>query len=576
MNSLLVFIFITFCLFSCNESFLQRYPKDQVSEEQYWNTANDLESYVNSFYPNAFDDGGLWTLTYGRDGGTDNMVLSNFPSDLAGSRVIPSGGGWSYSMIRRVNYFLENYNKIEESGISFDTYKQFVGEAHFFRAFYYFSLVKDFGDIPYYTNVLTMDSDEELYASRTPRQVVVENIIEDLDKAIEYMSSGPNREGTRLNKEIAQLFKSRVCLYEGTWEKYHQGSVFGVPNSKEDVFFEMAANSALDIIESGKYSIYNPGNSEDSYFNLFNQLDYSSNPEVMLWEKYSEKYGNERIHNHQNPLLTGGSTGFTKSLIDSYLCKDGLPIASSSLYSGDQSLIEVSQNRDPRLSQTIWITGQPIRIGPNGDVTRVFERSILQGQNACTTGYQTKKGAQIQEKFLVGGEWISTIGTIYFRFAEVLLNYAEAKAELGVLTQNDVDVSINKLRDRVGMPHLILEDIPIDPNWSFPELTPVINEIRRERRIELVAEGFRKDDLFRWRAHQLFIGKRPKGALFDEIIHPEVKVGEELFLDNDGYIDPYQINLPQGYEFNPERDYLNPISIKQLTLNENLEQNPGW
>src|SRR5690606_35199079 len=156
---------------------------------------------------------------------------TDFSQRLAGIRTVSSsGGGWSYGLIRQINYFLENYPKIEDN---FDSYKQYVGEGYLFRAYFYFNLVKKFGDVPLITKTLNIDSDE-LYNPRTPRQQVIDAIIEDLDKAIEYMKSGPTEGGTRFNKEIAQLFKSRVCLYEGTWEKYHNGTVFGVTNSKSD------------------------------------------------------------------------------------------------------------------------------------------------------------------------------------------------------------------------------------------------------------------------------------------------------------------------------------------------------
>ena len=160
------------------------------------------------------------------------------------------------------------------------------------------------------------------------------------------------------------------------------------------------------------------------------------------------------------------------------------------------------------------------------------------------------------------------------RYAEVLLNYAEARAELGLFNQGDADMTINQLRDRVNMPHLNIGAITIDPNWEFPSLSPLLNEIRRERRVELVCEVMRIDDLKRWRAHHLITGVQPITGKFA----PDYFDGAERpsYYTDDGFIAHYKGKIPNGYGFNPDRDYLFPIPYNQLTLNENLEQNPGW
>jgi hypothetical protein len=206
-----------------------------------------------------------------------------------------------------------------------------------------------------------------------------------------------------------------------------------------------------------------------------------------------------------------------------------------------------------------------------------YERSHLYatGEAKCPTAYQICKGALPDpDQYYTG--WVGVNPSIIFRYGEALLNFAEAKAELGTLTQGDIDKSIKLLRDRVGMPNLDLASIQNDPNWLFPSLSPVINEIRRERHIELAIEGYRWDDLARWRAHHIFVAKRPRGAIFEAALYPELTLGTDVFVDENGYIDPYQNSLPTGYQFDPGRDYLAPISTEQLTLNSNLVQNPGW
>ena len=190
-------------------------------------------------------------------------------------------------------------------------------------------------------------------------------------------------------------------------------------------------------------------------------------------------------------------------------------------------------------------------------------------QYNCPAGYANRKGYNPLKVYHIP-QYEETPGIIY-RYAEVLLNYAEAKAELGTITQADIDETIKKLRDRVGMPNMDIASITVDPAWDFQDLSPIINEIRRERRVELMAEFVRGLDLVRWAAmDELIVGKRPKGFVASQItVNPNP-------VDGDGFLDPYQIKLPDGYGFDVNRDYLNAIPKDQLLLNENLTQNPGW
>lgn len=568
----LCLLFITVLLFSaCNEDYLVRLPQDAISSEDYWKTTSDLELYVNQFYPSFPDMGGWSQGLYWSDTGTDNLINEIFDSRLGGTRIVPStGGGWSWGSIRSINIFFDNYKKCTDN---ITKYKQYLGEAHFFRAYFYFNMVRSFGDVPYFTKQLYPES-EELYAPKIPRNVVIDNIIADLDKAIEYMTSGPLNGGTQLNKEIAQLYKSRVCLYEGTWEKYQNGTPFGISDANPGKYLQLAADAALGVINSGKYSIYSTGKPKTDYEQLFIQNSYSGNTEVMLWRKYDLSLS--MYHNH-NRYPAG--RGVTRDLVYDYLCSDGLPRAVSSSYKGDNTLTSVLTNRDQRLNQTVFGVGDPLAITnyPNGNILRVFTFSSLgtSGENNCITGYQKKKGFRPDADQTENSEKGIT-GDIIFRYAEALLNYAEAKAEMGTLTQADVDKTINVLRNRVGMPPLMIGNIVNDPNWLFPGLSPVLNEVRRERRIELSMEGYRWDDLARWRAHGLFVGKRPKGIKFDPVMYPKLVPGTSVMLDVEGYVDHYIKQLPNGYQFKPDRDYLSPIPTQELTLNKNLTQNPGW
>ena len=311
------------------------------------------------------------------------------------------------------------------------------------------------------------------------------------------------------------------------------------------------------------------------YFNLFNQDDLSSNSEIIFWAKYRFELGTG--HNLQR--YTGITYPHpTKSLIDSYLCVNGHPISNSNgLYQGDDLPFDIYENRDPRLKQITLVKGDPRTIEGN-DTLVTFEKGTihLSGNLRSPTGFNFKKGLTPNNNS--GSQQVdftSNTAIIYFRYAEILLNYVEAKAELGTLTQSDVDLTINKIRDRVNMAHLNINNIVNDPNWDFPQLSPVMNEIRRERRNELACEGFRLNDILRWRAHHLISGQKPMGIKFDQSMYPELTPGVNIHLSN-GYVDPYAISLPNGWGFKPDRDYLLPLSKEELTLNTNLVQNPGW
>lgn len=558
----------TVILGACGEDFLDRKPLDAIAASQYWQTPVDLEMYVNQYYtvfPNETrtDDNLL-------DGNSDNLILATFNPRLAGTRSVPSsGGGWSWGNVRSVNYFIANYHRVTAN---FESTRQYIGEAYFFRAYFYFNLLRDFGDIPWVNKPLAGDA-EELYMPRTPRNVVMDSIVADLDKAIAYMKNKGEASASRLNSQVAQLFKARVCLFEGTWEKHHAGTPFGVAGSDGTKYLQLARDASKALIDSDLYDLYSEGSPDINYMRLFGLNDHSSNPEVMLWKKWDESLGLVRW----SPSVWGMGRGITKDMVDSYLCTDGLPISLSGSYEGDDNLAMVVKNRDPRLAQSIWVPGDPINIIGQSDTT-FFERADIHqtGSYLCTTGYQLKKHSNAWGEHLRQNYYQSQIGSIIFRYAEALLTYAEARAELGEITQADLDISINKLRDRVGMPHLDINNVPDDPDKPFPALSPLINEIRRERRVELAFEGLRLHDFLRWRAHESIVGKRPLGAKFVQADYPEMVVGTHVNVDENGYIDVYQKSLPSGFQFNPNRDYLNPIPIQEITLNPNNAQNPGW
>jgi len=594
---ILTVITLTAILTACNDNFLERAPLVSISDANYWKTANDLKIYANNFY----NQDGLLPRSQGAwfsqgpfgadaDNGSDTQIHVDYNRRMNGENTLPaSGGGWSsgdWTLLRDINYFMDHYSTVNDT---WDNVKQYVAEALFFRSIFYYNKLRSFGDVPWASSTVTMDS-ELLFSSRMPRNQVVDSIMHDLDLAVEYFPARGSGSWTgRVTKEAALALQARIALYEGTWERYHakKNTAFKVSGSDGTRFIQKAADAAGALIALGEANGYpaldNIGD-ENGYWLLFNQFDYSNHKEVLLWRKYSLAEG---LYTRWGSYTSnGGARGITKSLIDAYLCTDGKPIAVSPLYKGDADLKTLVTDRDPRLNQTIYVDdGKHLiwdRTPPSVFTTPTFEST---SENRSVTGYQNWKGHNPYDYAgsLNGGTY--TAGYIYFRYAETLLIYAEAKAELGTATQSDIDKTVNALRARVGMPGLNINDITTDPNWEFAGLSPLLQEIRRERKVELACEGMRVDDVFRWAAaDELIAGKRPLGAVKQQWDnYPEasalfIEAVSKLSVNADGYIDPYQpySALSNGFNFNLNRDYLSPIPTTEIVLNPNLAQNPGW
>lgn len=557
-------------LVSCNDDFLQRPPLDQVTSLHYFKTPNDLKAYVNQFYTNAmfpkFND-------HGNDFDSDDQVGANPDIRLQGTRTVVTSGTIAFGNVRGINYFFDHYKAVEEN-YTLNDYKQYVGEAHFFKALIYFDLLKTYGDIQWLNRELGTSS-PELYGPRDPRELVADNILASLDTAAMYLTEEKTRGSGRLNKWMALLLQSRVALYEGTWQKYHAGTAFAASNPQPEKYLSKAVSAASQVMESGIYEVYTTGNPQKDYRDLFILRSYASNPEVMFWREYNNDLsrGDAAFTNTRNYyMIAPYSKTISKQLADSYLCTDGSPISKSPLFKGYDNLETEKQNRDPRFYQTIATPSETWTIQQDGSIKyyrELYNNLNSSAANNAPSGYVILKGYNPDLQYHVS-QYEETPSILY-RYAEVLLNFAEAKAELGQLTQADIDLSVKKLRDRAGMPNLVLADITADASWDFPGLSPVINEIRRERRVELSLEGFRWDDIARWAgADELIKGKRPKGLKASQIkVNP-------FPVDEDGFLDPYKNAIPGGYGFKLERDYLSSIPISEIVLNPNLTQNPGW
>ncbi|WP_195663506.1 RagB/SusD family nutrient uptake outer membrane protein [Bacteroides congonensis] len=534
----------------CNDAFLERAPQS-LNDQTFWSTANDLKTYANGFY--GLIPAGVSNLD---DTNSDTQVPNSINTFLWGQYTVPTEGGtWSqsnWSTIRKLNYFMTHYQNAQGTEAEINTY---VGEIRFFRALQYFDKIKTLGDVPWLDKDLNVDS-KELYGPKTARNEVAKKIIEDLDFAIRWLPEAGNEEANRLNKDIARHVKARVCLHEGTYYKYHTELKY---TNEADGLLQQAVEASNDLIISGKYEIYNTGHPESDYHNLFTMDDKSNLKEAILYIDYIE---DKRMHNMSHGTLEANA-GFSKDFVDCILYDDGLPKGLTTQPTTDNTIAEEMAGRDPRFSQLIkndaYLTDEE-KEKANYDDNYVDKFHL--------TGYHTIKG-YIPD--LPSGYYVEFTDGIAYRYAETLLINAEAKAELKTLTQDDLDNTINKLRDRAGMPHLKKEVGFTDPNW--PDygytLSAILQEIRRERRVELAGEGFRFDDLCRWKA----------GHLLDNVM---TYVGKKLSNGKYAIVYPNYTNDDLSYQEGKSRKwddkmYLYPIATGELQRNPQLlPQNPGW
>jgi len=561
-------ILLLLAITACNDQFMDRIPKDALTDASFWNTPQDLESFANGFYP-LLATPSIFSRDFNSfvndDDQSDNKTPT-IPAPYLFGQDVPQATStyWdasAWANIRATNYFLARYGKVKGDASQIASY---VAEIRFFRAWEYFKKVKLFGDVPWINKDLATNDDNYLYKPRDSRKLVMDSVLADLNFAAANLYEPSKVKKGRLHKDAALAFKARVCLYEASYRKYHN-------LGDEQKFFTEAKNAAATLMSSGVYSLYTTGNPQKDYYNLFIQPDLTGNKESILCMVYLKDLF---MQTTTNLLESGGNTGYTKDLAESYLCTDGKPISVSPLYLGDDSLEMEMKNRDLRIRQTIDNKSIPYKIAADGtfQYNRYPRISFL-----CPTGY-----LQIKGHSPLAGEYLYSLGindAFIFRYAEVLLNYAEATAELGGITQADLDKSINLLRDRVGLPHLTLSVGFTDPNWPNYGyvLSPLLQEIRRERRVELVGEEFRWDDIVRWKAGKLL--ENPKtlvGIRVPPVWKAQLPVA--LFTDrvftSDYLLQTYSGIISRKWD---DKLYLRWIPLQEITLSkDNLKQNPGW
>lgn len=492
---------IIILLSACNDEFMDRFPETSIGAENFFNSEEDLKMYIYNLYdfPGIWsytDDGYKTTDNAANTGSTEmkNIMLSSNPS----SATITEG--WTWTSLRNINFFLENF---QNADISEDLLAHYEGLGRFFRARFYMDKVKRYSDVPWYDKVIGSSDIELLYKGRDPRDMVVQKIFEDYEFAGNNVKSG--QPVGAVNKWVVLAYKARHALYEGTYRKYHPELEL---QSTADTYLNIAKDAAKEIIDDGGFSIFSTGDPASDYGTLFGSSDLTGNSEVIFADISEDQVRNS---GYWGFIFGNYEVSPSKDLLQSYLMADGSFYSQQPGYM-TKLFVEEFVDRDPRLKQTYAFPGF-VLINTNtfDQGAGVYKQQLMKN----FTGYHQVKG-------FVNDVSQSVQNSVDFpsvRLAEILLIYAEARAELGELTQEDLNLTINVLRDRAGMPHLTMNPAvdPVEearyPNVKSNSLWKEILEIRRERRIELALEGYRFDDLMRWEAGKL-IENEPIGLYF--------------------------------------------------------------
>ena len=589
----MAFVAASILPFSSCSDFLDREPITKPEAGNFLTGAIQVENYINGLYMTlpSFSKFGLGVRSEEKN--SDNIIAEKYDARLHGQNNQFSGASdWQtgYQNLRKVNYFFHNY-KVPEAQENEDVLS-LKGEAYFLRAYWHFDLLKKFGSIP----VMDAFWDENatiagLQIPAKTRNEVARFILSDLVEAKNLLHSRGKYSGIRINKEAAMVLAMNVALYEGTWEKYHSSDDFASSTNESNYFLGEVINWGNELFGCG-IELYKTGqNPGDAFAALFNSKDLSGMGEVLLWRKYSSDEG--VFHDVNGNLKAGvvdseGAAGITQSLVDNYLNADGTFIDPTNEKFKDFK--ETFEGRDPRLIQTVMnegakfasaITATPMHLEEYTDEKKNTispPKLAGDGNTRSLTGYHIRLG--IDTTFVSGnGETALPI----IRYAEGLLAYAEAAAELEMWSDDIANKTLKALRERAGVKYLAPAKDANFTDFGYT-LTPVLQEIRRERRSELALQGFRLDDLMRWKADKLIVGKRGKGAYVgDESIlfksyspDNQKRIRERLTLDDNKWADPMAGTLPSGYQFHADRDYLLPIPPSELELNKKLKQNPKW
>lgn len=655
-----------FGLTSCND-LLDMKPISQITPGAYYQNADQLAAYLNNYYDSYLQMPYSGSMSHSWGQWNEGKAKSDWDTDIycwgGGNTSLFADDHWEvssgkalqgyYGGVRVYNYFINTVLKQIENGTlpNSEDVKNYLGEAYFFRALVYFRIMALYGDIPVITEVLPDENNVIVENSkRTPRNEVARFILSDLDKAIEMCYTRSKFNGQRVNREAAQLIKSRIALFEGTFEKYHRGSgrVPGDANwpgakmsynqgksfnqeAEVKFFLTEAKNAAKEVADNADLAennhkidpVYGDKDDWNPYFNLFSQPSLANVNEALMWKQYNKDLGFYHLTGHS--MVTGQNTGFTRSFIQTFLMKNGMPIyADNSGYHGDVTLDNVKADRDERLQLFMWgestptycdpemtgvEAGKPLPVYMEEDETDAAHITNTDASTRCITGYQQRKYYTYDAEQTRYSEQSTTNACPIMRSAEALLNYMEADYELNGRLDSKSQEYWRTLRARAGVDTdfqktIDATDLSKEMDFGRYSGTQLVDKtlynIRRERVTELFSEGLRFADLIRWRGFDNMLTTKwvPEGCNFWDNMYkhydPEIKCNGE----NDAvvsakslgkYLRPYSKSmqpaneLKDGYKWH-EAYYLYPIGITDIRTasadrsleNSNLYQNLYW
>ncbi len=582
---------------ACNDGFLDKLPETAIGKESFFNTEEDLNLYIYNLYDfpsTSIYTNEAYTMT-DNAWSTGNVELKTIMTTKPSSSTITSG--WDWDQLRDVNFFLENFRNAK---ITQERLNHFEGLARFFRARFYASKVKRYSDVPWVDVVVTTDNEDVLFAERDPRQTVVENLLADYEFAAgnvdETVPAGA------VHRWVVKADYARFLLYEATYRKYH--AELGLQESAP-ALLQKAADVARDIMDNGPFSIHTTGDPLLDYGSLFANPNLTTNPEII----FARYYEANLLDGDSGEGVFGNYETFPlKDLVQTYLMRDGSFYSAKPNYQQNEFVKEF-EDRDPRMYQTFAYPGwELIRSGTYAQGTGLYVQQLAKN----FSGYHQIKGFYNSTNQVER----NNMDLPLYRLAEMLLIYAEAKAELGDLTQADLDISVNVLRKRAGMPDMKLQP-PVDPVKAakFSNVTSAqraeILEIRRERRVELAFEGHRHDDLMRWHAGK-FLEIEPQGIYFSRLGEhdltgdgvPDIVLlpasqsipaerkknslgvtmlyyrvgtfGEDVSVFLGGSTSGNLQVVQDAGTFEQPKYYYRPIPQAQVALNPNLKQLFGW
>lgn len=605
MKNIHLLIASVLCLGTTSCFDMNQEPQGEMSTVGAFTTVSEINMYLNMFYQGSVPVMGGGTvnntaiktqsssstngIAFG-DANSDNLYSNAIDTRLAGETSLSNAAELGdYKAIRNVNFLLQNITNCEDKGTD---YEQCLGEAYYFRAAYYYHLLVNYGGVTWVEDQLDPDL-ELMKRPRNTRTEIVDYILNDLKDAITYLKEQDNNVTRRVHRDVARALKSEVALFAATWEKYHRAEndpfydkTLTNPDAKIKEWLELAATAAKEVIDRNVWSIHNTGKPLTDYRDMFIDTDLSDNQEVLWWKEYNASAGighNVTYYACQG----GGQIGVSASLVDDYLTIDGKPFTGNAKLEAKRMYgAELSPElRDPRLSQTVFMPGQQIR---NDGTLYAWPPLDATNYHQNTTGYSILK----YEEFNTSNSAAYTTANrsqapaIQVRYADILLNYAEALAELdGANNASEIQKALHPLRVRVNMPDVDFDrEYNTDADYPFHNLDKYIQAVRRERRVEKALENCRLTDILRWAAaDELIVGKTPTGALYTgstlgEHFEGIMTVGSNIWL-KDGYIVSFNnTNYPNGWQFDVDRDYLLPIRQEMVGgLTGGLwEQNPGW